>query len=169
MKKLILTICVVFLYGYIGYAQDDEIQSAGGGSRIIHVAYSPSTSALIGVQGGLLGNSGGIISGNDLIESGGIYMAVRYNNRNILNLDRLSVDLGVTMQLIEMAHVFVGAGYGVYKYPYKEPSLLPDLEIKGVELEGGAIVKIGKFTIHAGVSTLKFQHLDLFGGVGYTF
>ncbi|NJO88463.1 MAG: hypothetical protein HC831_05450 [Chloroflexia bacterium] len=167
MRKLILTICVLFLYGYTSYAQDEEVQSSGG--RIIHVAYSPSTSAILGAHGGLLGNSGGVISGNDLIQSGGLYLSARYNNRNIINLDRLSVDLGITMQLIEMAHVFVGAGYGEYKYPYKEPSLLPDLEIKGVELEGGVIIKVGKFTAHAGVSTLKFKHLDLFGGLGYTF
>ncbi|MDF1548404.1 MAG: hypothetical protein P1P88_11320 [Bacteroidales bacterium] len=167
MKKLILIMCVLFLYGYMSYGQDEEVISSG--SRIKYAAYSPSTSAIIGVHGGLLGNSGGVISGNDVLQSGGIYLSARYNNRNILNLDRLSVDLGVSMQLIEMAYVFVGAGYGEYKYPYREPSLLPDKEIKGLEIEGGAILKIGKFNLHAGVSTLKFEHLDFFGGVGYTF
>ena len=157
------------MFGYSGIAQDEEVVASSGGGHLIHAAYSPSTSALIGVSGGLLGNSGGIIAGNDLIGCGGIYLSARYNNRSIMNLDRLSLDLGVSMQLVEFAHVFAGAGYGEYVYPYKEPTLLEDKEIKGVELEGGVIIKIAKFTVHAGVSTLKFEHLDLFGGVGYTF
>ena len=168
MKKLILTICFALPFFYSGIAQDEETVSSVE-SHVIHVAYSPSTNALIGFRGGVLGNSGGIITGGDLLESAGLYFSARYNNKNIMNLDRLSVDLGVSLQLVEFAYVFAGGGYGEYKYPYKEPTLLEDMEIKGVEIEGGAMIKVRKFTLHAGVSTLKFEHLGLFGGIGYTF
>ncbi len=170
MKKLILTICAIVIYGSFVYAQEETTSSGGGGGdHLIHIAYSPSTSAVFGLHGGLLGNSGGILDGNDLISSGGVYLSARYNNRDIANLDRLSVDLGVSLQLIEAAHIFIGGGYGEYVYPYKEPAIIPEEEIKGYEIEGGAILKLGPFTVHAGVSTLKFEHLDFFGGIGYTF
>jgi hypothetical protein len=168
MRKLIMTICAIVLTGWWTYAQEVSNETSYS-ARSIHVALSPSTSALIGVHGGLLGNSGGILGGGDLISSGGIYLAARYNDRSIMTNDRLSVDLGISLQLIEPLHIFVGGGYGEYKYPYKEPTILPDKEITGYEIEGGAILKLGQFTLHGGVSTLKFEHLDVFGGIGYTF
>jgi hypothetical protein len=166
MKKLILALGLLMISGFWVLAQDVTVSSR---SRAIHIAYSPSTSALIGFQVGLLANSGGIISESSFIQSGGLYLSGRYNNRKMVNLDRLSVDLGVSLQIAEAVYIFIGGGYGEYKYPYKEPTVLADLEIKGFELEGGAIYKLGKITLHAGVSTLKFKHLDLFGGIGYTF
>jgi hypothetical protein len=169
MKNLFLTICAIVISGYWVFAQEETTSTSSSSSRLIHVAFSPSTSALIGVHGGLLGNSGGVLGGNGIVESGGVYLSARYNNQDFINLDRLSIDLGVSLQLVEMAHIFIGGGYGEYVYPYKEPAIIPEKEIKGYEIEGGTIIKVGKFTIHAGVSTLKFEHLDFFGGIGYTF
>jgi len=169
MRKLFLTIALVVATGLWTFAQDDDIIVSDGKAHSIHIALSPSTSALFGLHGGLLGNSGGILQGGDLLSSGGVYLSGRYNDRNIMTNDRISVDLGVSLQLVSFAHVFVGGGYGDYKYPYKEPTLMPDKEISGYEIEGGAILKFGPFTVHAGVSTLKFSHMDVFGGIGYTF
>ncbi len=156
---------------YASFAQEDnsESNSSSSGDRVIHVAYSPSTSAIIGVHGGLLANSDGVLNGSGFIDAGGLYLSSRYNHQNLLNLDRLSVALGASLQLIETTHVYVGFGYGSYNYPYKEPTVLPDLEIKGFEMEGGAILKLGKITFHVGISTTKFEHIDIQGGIGFTF
>ena len=178
MRKFILIFCAIMFTGYFSFAQDDEVTTEenkevsvdkSSGERAIHIAYSPSTSAIIGVHGGLLANSGGVLNGNGLVESGGLYLSARYNHQNFINLDRLSVAIGASLQIIEPAHVFVGFGYGRYNYPYNEPTILPDLEIKGLEIEGGTIINLGKFTIHVGISTIKFEKLDLHGGIGFTF
>jgi hypothetical protein len=171
MKKIILLFSLMLIFNYSSFAQDDEfdIGRSSSSDRLIHIAYSPSTSAIIGLHVGWMGNNGGVLGGGDLIGAGGLFLAARYNSRDILNLDRLSAVLGVTLQLTDFAHVYLGGGYGEYKYPYNEPTILPDLEISGVEIEGGLIFKIGSFTIHAGVSDLDFQQLDLVGGIGYTF
>ncbi len=171
MKKIILLFSLLLIFNYSSFAQDDEfdIGHSSSSDRLIHIAYSPSTSAIIGLHAGWMGNNGGVLGGGDLIGAGGLFLAARYNDRDILNLDRLSAVLGVTLQLTDFAHVYLGGGYGEYKYPYNEPTILPDLEISGVEIEGGLIFKIGSFTIHAGVSDLDFQQLDLVGGIGYTF
>lgn len=171
MKKIILLFSLLLIFNQLSFGQDDDEFNVGGGSsdRLIHIAYSPSTSAIFGLHAGWMGNNGGVLSGGSLIDAGGIYVAGRYNSRNILNLDFWSATLGVTLQFTEFAQVYIGGGYGDYVYPYKEPTILPDLEIKGVDLEAGLIFKIGAFTIHAGVSDLDFQQLDLVGGIGYTF
>lgn len=173
MKKIILLFSVLMIFTRLSFAQDDDDQDFDIGSsssgRLIYVAYSPSTSAVFGLQAGYIGNNGGVLSGGSLIDAGGLYVAGRYNNRNILNFDFWSATLGITLQLADFAHVYVGGGYGEYVYPYNKPTILPDLEIKGVDLEAGLIFKIGAFTIHAGVSDLDFQQLDLVGGIGYTF
>jgi hypothetical protein len=170
MKKIILLFSLMLIFNYSSFAQDDEFDIGGSSSdRLIHIAYSPSTSAIFGLHAGWMGNNGGVLSGGSLIDAGGLYVAGRYNNRDILNLDFWSATLGVTLQLTEFAHVYLGGGYGDYVYPYKEPTILPDLEISGVEIESGLIIKLGAFTIHAGVSDLDFQQLDLVGGIGYTF
>jgi len=172
MKKILLLFSVMLIFSYVLVAQDDDLDfnlDKSNSDRLIHVAFSPSTSALIGVHGGLLGNSGGVIDGGGFIESGGLFIAARYNNRNILNMDRLSAALGISLQLVEFAYVYIGGGYGEYKYPYNEPTILPDLEITGAELEGGVIFKIGPISLIGGVSALNFEHLDFVGGIGYTF
>ena len=81
----------------------------------------------------------------------------------------MSATLGVSLQLTEFAHIYLGGGYGEYKYPYKQPTILPDLEISGVEIEGGLIFKLGPITVLAGVSDLDFKQLDFTAGIGYTF
>jgi len=171
MKRIIYLFSVMLMFSYLSVAQDDDMDFEVGSSsdRLIYAAFSPSTSALIGVHGGLLGNSGGLIDGGGFVESGGLFLAARYNNRDILNMDRLSITLGITLQLVDFAYVYVGGGYGEYKYPYNEPTILPDLEISGAEIESGVIFKIGPINLIAGVSYLNFEHLDLVGGIGYTF
>jgi len=173
MKKIIYLFSVLLIFSHLSVAQDDDDldfdMDVGSSDRMIYVAYSPSTSALIGIHGGLLGNSGGLIGGGGFVESGGLFLAARYNNRDILNVDRLSATLGVTLQIVEFAYIYVGGGYGEYKYPYLEPTQQPDLEISGFELEAGVIFKIGSITIQGGISNLNFEHLDFTGGIGYTF
>lgn len=171
MKKIILLFSLMFVFNHLSFAQDDEFDIGGRSSsdRFIHIAYSPSTSAIFGLHGGWMANTDGIFAGESIIDAGGLYVAGRYNNRNILNLDFWSASLGVTLQLTEFAHVYLGGGYGKYVYPYNEPTILPDLEISGVEIESGLILKIGSITIHAGIADLDFQQLDFVGGIGYTF
>ncbi len=172
MKKIIYLFSVMLMFSHLSFAQDDDLDfdlDIGSSDRMIHVAYSPSTSALIGIHGGLLGNSGGLIDGGGFVESGGLFLAARYNNRDILNVDRLSATLGITLQIVEFAYIYVGGGYGEYKYPYNEPTILPDLEISGAEIEGGLIFRIGPISLIGGISVLNFEHMDLVGGIGYTF
>ncbi|MCF6239753.1 MAG: hypothetical protein L3J74_00220 [Bacteroidales bacterium] len=170
MKKIILLFSLLLIFNHLSFAQDDEFNiGASSSERLIHIAYSPSTSAIFGLHAGWMGNNGGVLSDGSIIDAGGLYVAGRYNSRDILNLDFWSATLGVTLQLTEFAHVYLGGGYGKYVYPYNEPTILPDLEIKGVDLEAGFIIKAGAFTFHAGISDLDFQQLDLVGGIGYTF
>jgi len=172
MKKIILMFFLLLLFNHLSFAQDDidEFGSKGGSSdRLIHIAYSMSTSAIFGLHVGWMGNNGGILSGGDFVGALGPYAAGRYNSRDILNLDRWSAVLGATVQLTDFMHVYIGGGYGDYKYPYHEPTILPDLEISGAEIEGGVIFKIGPITIHGGITDLDFQQLDIVGGIGYTF
>lgn len=173
MKKIILLFSVLMMFSHLSFAQDDDDldfkMNSSSSSRLIHIAYSPSTSAILGLHGGLLGNNGGVFEGGDIVEAGGLFLAVRYNNRDILNVDRLSATLGVSLQLVKFAYVYVGGGYGNYKYPYNEPTILPDLEISGAEIEGGMIFKIGPISIIGGISVLNFEHIDAVGGIGYTF
>ena len=174
MKKIILLFSVLMMFSHLSFAQDDDDDidfeiSSSSSSRLIHIAYSPSTSASFGLHGGLLGNNGGVFEGGDIVGAGGLFLAARYNNRDILNVDRLSATLGVSLQLVKFAYVYVGGGYGEYKYPYNKPTILPDLETNGAEIEGGMIFKIGPVSIIAGLTVLNFEQMDLVGGIGYTF
>ncbi|OQY00760.1 MAG: hypothetical protein B6I20_08345 [Bacteroidetes bacterium 4572_117] len=177
MKKIIYLFSIMVVFSHLSFAQDDGDDddldfienTVFFSDKSIHAALSPSTSALIGVHGGLLANGDGLLGGSGFIKTAGLFIAARYNNRQILNVDRLSAALGISLQLVKFAHIYVGGGYGEYKYPYNEPTILPDLEIKGAEIEGGAIFKIGPVSIIGGISVLNFEHLDFVGGIGYTF
>ena len=173
MKKFILFFSLLLMFAHFSFAQDDlddfSIGKSSSSDRLIHIAYSPSTSAIFGLHAGWMGNNGGVLKGGNFVGALGPYISGRYNSRDIMNMDRWSAILGGTLQLVEFAHVYVGAGYGDYKYPYHEPTIIPDLEFSGVEIESGVIVKLGSFIIHAGVSDLDFQQLDFVGGIGYTF
>ena len=172
MKKNILLFCFLLIFSHLSFAQDDDEFDIGGGSsseRLFHIAYSPNTSAIFGLHFGWMSNSDGVLGGSSLIDAGGLFVSGRYNNRDIMNLDFWSASLGVSLGLTESLQVYLGGGYGEYVYPYHEPTIIPDLEIKGVNIEGGLILKLGAFTIHAGLSDLDFQQLDLVGGIGYTF
>jgi len=166
MKKTAIFFTIFLLLFQFSFGQEDEGEIGG---RNIFVALSPSTSALIGFQGGILSNGDGIIGGDGFIDPLGFYIAARYNNRNIMNLDRLSVTLGVAPQLTNFLYIYGGGGYGTYKYPFLKPTLLPDQEIKGFEADGGLIIKVWRVTVSGGVSILDFSHTDYTVGVGFTF
>ena len=155
----------MLLVSQMSLAQEADNSSSG---RLIHVAYSPSTSSVIGINGGLLGNSGGILQGGGFVESGGLFLSGRYNTRDLMNIDRLSAVLGVSLQVVEFAHIYLGGGYGSYAYP-SSSVFEADLEITGAEIESGLILKFGPVTLHGGASVLNFEHIDFLGGIGYTF
>lgn len=157
---------MTFLFvSQFSFAQDD----GGGEGRDIFVGLTPSTSALIGVQGGMLSSGKGILGGGDFIDALGFFLTARFNSRDIISHDRLSITLNVAPQLTKYLSVYLGGGYGTYSYPYKEPTLQPDEEYSGFEAEGGLQIKFFNFTISGGVSILDFNQTDYTVGVGYTF
>ncbi len=170
MRKILILFCVFIIFTQVSTAQEE---GGGGdgflGSRSWFVSLSPSTSSLIGLKGGLLSNTDGILGGSGIVDALGFYIAGRYNSRDIMNLDRLSVTAGVAPQIFKPIYVYLGGGYGSYKYPHLEPSLEPDEEISGFEYDAGILVKVWKINVGAGVSVLNFEQLDFTVTLGYVF
>ncbi len=96
---------------------------------------------------------------------------------------RFSVTGGITQQLGRDFFTYVGAGYGVKKllwqidiYDYgtgekNDDAYVeqPDYSYSGLELEGGAMFRMGSLLISLGATTVNFEYSNVLVGVGWAF
>lgn len=106
---------------------------------------------------------------------------VDYNTWTKEDRNRLSITTGPMLRLAKWMYLYVGAGYGDYGRIYSGSSgdyyysYFCPLRCKGLEAEGGVILKIGGFALSCGYSTIfsdvpagEKQFGDLHVGIGFT-
>ena len=106
---------------------------------------------------------------------------VDYNTWTKEDRNRLSITSGPMVRLAKWMYLYAGAGYGDYGRIYSGSmgdynySYFCPLRCKGLEAEGGVILKIGGFILSCGYSTIfsnvpvgEKQFGDLHIGIGFT-
>lgn len=89
---------------------------------------------------------------------------------------------GPTFRVARNAYLYVGAGYGAEQlfWEYegydldKSPTgsgwaLNESIDSKGIALDAGVVLRLGRLLIEAGVSSLQFKSFQITGGVGLAF
>ncbi len=127
------------------------------------------------------------------VKRAGVYVRAKSNfkfanvedleNPNYYNLTgktlkkRWAVTAGYVQRVIDPLFFYVGAGYGVRQYGFETKDgryimdKLPGSEStnSGAEVELGAILRLGKFALSAGVQTNSFNYYEANIGVGVMF
>jgi hypothetical protein len=96
---------------------------------------------------------------------------------------QLSITSGLNFLVAKDFYLFAGAGYGTRKYlwhinnySYPDEKLVSDsyashedYEVSGIQLDGGAMLRIGKILVHGCVTNLNLQYMSVAAGIGIEF
>lgn len=134
------------------------------------------------IAAGLYGRFGGYVSLRSNFRSGGSDYACTSDGKTDygwmwadgkVSKARLSVSGGGVFRLSELLNLYAGAGYGSAAVLWQDTegrwARVEDLSRKGLLLDAGVFVDIGKFTISLGASALGFSELSGVLGAGMRF
>ncbi len=87
---------------------------------------------------------------------------------------RWAFTAGYLQRVIDPLFLYAGAGYGVRQFALETtggyvPYPSDEFSNKGIEVELGAILRLGKFALSAGVQTNSFKYYEANVGVGFMF
>lgn len=86
---------------------------------------------------------------------------------------RLVATGGVMFRAVKWLYPYLGAGYGYRNVFWREYTgdwvKVSDYSVSGVSLDAGAVFKIGKFALSAGVTNTAFKYTEVEVGIGVVF